>query len=85
MRQDIAPVRLVVDHHTWDLPCAQLTDDLLDRCCLRLPEGVGNIHHVQQKVGVLELLKRCLERRHQMVRQLADKTDRVRQKDFLRV
>ena len=81
----IALIRLVVDHEARNILRAELRDDLVDRFRLHLPVLVGNIHDVQQQVGIGKLLERRLERRDQMMRQLADKAYRVGQENFLRV
>ena len=41
--------------------------------------GGGRIHHVQQQRGVVDLLQRGAERRHQVLRQVADEAHRVGQ------
>ena len=64
---------------------AELFDELVHDLRLLEPVRVGNVDDVQQKVGVFEFLERCLEGLDQLVRQLADKADRVGDHDIQRV
>ena len=52
---------------------------------MNLPVFVRNVHDVQQQIGIRQLLKRGLERRYKMMRQLADEAYGIGQEDFLRV
>ena len=63
---------------------AELVDEPVDDVGLRLPLGVGEVDHVQQHVGICQLLECGLERLDQMRRQLADEADRVREQHLLR-
>ena len=46
---------------------------------------VGAVDDVDEQIGVFQLLKRSAERFDQMVRQLCDKADRVRQQRLTRI
>ena len=87
MRADIAEVEvgLVVNAQAGNLLRAELFDELVHDLRLLEPVRVGNVDDVQQKVGVFEFLERCLEGLDQLVRQLADKADRVGNHDIQRV
>ena len=89
MRADIAEVEvgLVVNAQAGNLLRAELFDELVHDLRLLEPvrAGVGNVDDVQQKIGVFELFERCLEGLDQLVRQLADKADRVGDHDIQRV
>ena len=80
-----APIRLVAHENLRNLSGIQLGDDLIHRLRLLAPVVARDIHHVEQNIRVRQLLQRRLERGHQMVRQLADKSDRVGQQNLLRV
>ncbi len=55
--------RLVVD--------AELIEHRVHDASLFLPTRVARVDHMQQEVGVGDLLERRAERRHEVVRQLA--------------
>ncbi len=61
---------------------ADLLEHAVDRVDLRLGFRIGRVDDVQQEVGVPRLFERRAERGHQVVRQVADKPDRVAQQDF---
>ena len=87
VRADIAveQVGLVVHADAGDALRAEVVDELIHHLCLRDPLGVGNVDDVQQKVGILQLLKRRLEGVDELMRQLADEADRVGDDDIERV
>src|SRR6266487_2111759 len=49
----------------------------LDDVELVFPSRVTRVDHMEQQIGILRFLERCPERRHQMVRKLANESDRV--------
>ena len=63
---------------------AELVDEPVDDGGLRLPLGVREVDHVQEHIGIRQLLERGLERLDQVRRQLADEADRVREQHLLR-
>ena len=81
----IALIRLVVHHHARNILCAELCHNLIHSLCMNLPVFVRNVHNVQQQIGIRQLLERCLKRRYEMMRQLADEAYGIGQKDFLRI
>ena len=81
----VALIRLVVHHYTRNILCAELCHNLIHSLCMNLPVFVRNVHNVQQQIGIRQLLERGLERRYEMMRQLADEAYGIGQKDFLRV
>ena len=81
----IALIRLVVHHHARNILCAELCHNLIHSLCMNLPIFVRNVHDMQQQIGIRQLLERCLERRYEMMRQLADEAYGIGQKDFLRI
>ena len=50
---------------------------------MNLPIFVRNVHNMQQQIGIRQLLERCLKRRYEMMRQLADKAYGVGQEYLL--
>ena len=84
VRADIAveQVGLVVHTDAGDALRAEVVDELIHHLCLRDPLRVGNVDDVQQKVGILQLLKRRLEGVDELMRQLADEADRVGDDDI---
>ena len=42
-----------------------------------------HIHNMQQQIGIRQLLERCLKRRYEMMRQLADESYRIRKQYLL--
>ena len=81
----IALVGFVVHHHARDVLCAELCHNLIHSLCMDLPVFIRNVHNVQQQIGIRQLLERGLERRYEMMRQLANKAYGIGQEDFLRV
>ena len=73
----VEEVGLVVHADAGDPLRAEIVNELIDDLRLRDPLGVGDVNDVQQQVGVLQLLKRRLERVDKLMRQLADEADRV--------
>ena len=83
MRQNAHVSVALVEHpNTRGLLCAELIYEQVNDSRLLLPIGVADIYNMQQHIGVGKLLKRCLERLDQVVRQLADKADCVGDKNL---
>ena len=61
---------------------AELVDQLLGHSKLCIAFRVGEVQHDQNDIGIQHFLERRAECADQMVRQIADKADRVRQKNF---
>ena len=55
----------------------ELAEERLDRRHLIVERGMARVDHVQQDVGLGQLLQRGLERRHELVRELPDEADGV--------
>ena len=60
----------LIEHRVHDTP-------------LLLPLRMARVDHVQQQIRLTHFLERRAERRDQMVRQLADEADRVREQDMI--
>ena len=56
---------------------AKLHDELLHNLRLLHPVGIGQVNHMQQQIGIFQLLQRRLKGLHQMVWQLGDETHGV--------
>ncbi len=63
---------------------AELVDEPVNDLRLRLPLGVREVDHVQQHVGIRQLLERGLERLDEVRGQLADEADGVLERPDLR-
>ena len=81
----VALIRLVVHHYARNILCTELRDNFIHSLCMNLPVLIRNIHDMQQQIGIRQFLKRGLERRYEMMRQLANKAYGIGQEDFLRV
>jgi hypothetical protein len=57
----------------------EVSEYLIDDLHLLLPARVSGVDDVQEEIGLDRLLERRAERGDEMVRQLADESDRVRQ------
>ena len=85
MRQDAEIGIALIEHaDARRVRRAELVDEPVDDLRLRLPLGVREVDHVQEHVGIRQLLERGLERLDQVRRQLADEADRVREQHLLR-
>ena len=74
-----AQVNLVVHLQPRHGVCADVRQHRLHLLDAAAALGVGGINHVQQQAGLAGFLQRGAERRHQVVRQIAHKSDRVSQ------
>ena len=63
----------------------ELGDQLINDSCLLLPLGIREVDHVQQHVGIGQLLERGLEGLDEMGGQLADEADCVGEQDLRRL
>jgi hypothetical protein len=70
-------VGLVEDVQHRTVERAELLEHLVDHEPVLLPHGVARVDHVQQQVGVLDLLERRAERGDEVVGELADEPHRV--------
>ena len=78
-RGRLEPVHLVEGHHHGPPHELELAQERLHRLDLVVEAGMARVHHVDQHVGLGQLLQRGLERGHELGRQLADEADRVGQ------
>ena len=67
----------------WLVVDPELIEHCVHDASLFFPTHVARVDHVQQEVGVDDLLERRAERRHEMVRQLADEANRVGEQDAI--
>ena len=74
---DLEPIDLVVDEHLRNLVRTDFREHAIDLRDVLVAPRIARIHHVQQQRGFARLGKGGLERGHQLVRQLANETDRV--------
>ncbi len=73
----VGGVRLVDHHDLRDVDGADVADDLAHGGELLLRRRVGTVHHVEDQVGVADLLHGGAERLDEVVRQVPDETDGV--------
>ena len=73
----------LVEHHDHLLVASitHLLQSAVYHLDLFLELGMGNVHDVNEDVTVTHLVKRTLERLHQMGRQFADEADGVGQQE----
>src|SRR5205823_1621693 len=70
-------VRLVVDEQPGRGGDVEGGENALDGLRLLVMAGIAGVDDVEQEVGVLQLFQRGAERRHQILREIADEPDRV--------
>ena len=75
----VGGIRLIQHNNLGDMAGVNLRDDLADSTNLPLRVRVRSIHHVQDDVSVSDLFQGGAERLHQLGRQRAHETHRVRE------
>ena len=73
----VCKVALVIDADDRRFRSGQLPDQLVHDGDLVVTVGVGGVDHMEQKIGVFQLLQRCLEGLHKMMGQLRNKADGI--------
>ncbi len=71
------PVDLVEHQDLRQVGCADLGQHAVHLVDVLVAARIADVHHVQQQRRLARLGQRRLEGRHQLVRQLADESDRV--------
>src|SRR5690606_23636323 len=77
-RQQIA---FVEDEEPGHVPEGERLDELVGRLEVDLERGIGGVDHLEEEVGVRRLLERRAERGEELLREIADEPDGVREYD----